>query len=58
MQVGDLRAYLLYDAALVSAGGERVEVDDALDVGLDVAGRLEADAGPAKDNQIYRASIL
>lgn len=39
------RAYLLYDAALVGAGGERVEIDNAIDVGLDVADRVEADVG-------------
>lgn len=34
---------LLHDAALVGAGGERLEVDDALDVGLHVADHLELD---------------
>jgi hypothetical protein len=33
----------LYDAALVGAGGERVDIDNAIDVGLDIAGRVEAD---------------
>ena len=37
--------HLVYDAALVGARGERVEVDGALDAGLDVAHRLEADVG-------------
>lgn len=36
---------LLYDAALVGAGGEGVEADDLLDVGLHVADRLESDVG-------------
>lgn len=36
---------LLDDAALVGAGGQRLEVDDALDVGLQVADHLELDVG-------------
>lgn len=36
---------LLDDAALVGACGERLEVDDALDVGLHVADHLELDVG-------------
>jgi hypothetical protein len=36
---------LLHDAALVGPGGERLEVDDALDVGLHVADHLELNVG-------------
>ena len=37
--------YLLHDAALVGACDKRLEVDDALDVGLHVADHLELDIG-------------
>ena len=36
---------LLYDASLVGAGGEGLEVDDLPDVGLHVADHLELDVG-------------
>lgn len=37
--------YHLDDAALVSAGGERPEIDGALDAGLHVADHVELDVG-------------
>lgn len=42
---GGRGAHLLDDAPLVGPGGERLEVDDALDVGLHIADHLELDVG-------------